>query len=429
MNFRRCSRKCRPAGEYYFTASLILLLLLLLSCSRETGKVNHSFRVIDEDGTPTALTSGGPKYVEPIFDYEPVATIQQDDDEEETLLYRPGFFFMDEGGCFYVEDIGNDRVAVFNPEGYFIRSFGREGDGPGEFRSFRILSVRNRVVAVFDRRHRTTSLFQTDGTLLKTCSSPNVGRDLDGIYPGPEGSMILTTVVSEDRDQSDEGAERYEGRQIAVMSSRGDTLSFIETPKIKTGYVWYDPNAPMAVRLEYPFHGRPQALYVPGKGILVTTGREAVLEWYDLRGYLEQRVRVDMTREPVTVQDRADIYDRWDRRIEDAPDARFRRSIRRHRELTVIPDTKDFCSRIIVDDYGYIWIQKTGDTGLMSEKDSVPFRVLSPEGEYLGDTDWPTYSGTLSQGHYLTSHYDEEAGVRVLVAYRIRPVVSSLHYP
>jgi hypothetical protein len=55
------------------------------------------------------------------------------------------------------------------------------------------------------------------------------------------------------------------------------------------------------------------------------------------------------------------------------------------------------------------------------------FRVLSPSGEYLGDTTPPS-AGTVVRGHLLTIATDPETEESYPVVYRIRPAVEGLEY-
>lgn len=41
---------------------------------------------------------------------------------------------MDEGGFIFVADSGNNRIQIFNPDGTFLRAFGRWGQNDGEFK-------------------------------------------------------------------------------------------------------------------------------------------------------------------------------------------------------------------------------------------------------------------------------------------------------
>ena len=44
-------------------------------------------------------------------------------------------------GRFAVSDNGSFQLRIFGPDGTFQRSWGREGEGPGEFQSIRVMGV------------------------------------------------------------------------------------------------------------------------------------------------------------------------------------------------------------------------------------------------------------------------------------------------
>ena len=48
---------------------------------------------------------------------------------------------VDEGGFIFVADSGNNRIQIFNPDGTFLRAFGRWGQSDGEFKVNRIQSL------------------------------------------------------------------------------------------------------------------------------------------------------------------------------------------------------------------------------------------------------------------------------------------------
>lgn len=72
-----------------------------------------------------------------------------------------------EDGETFVLDAGNHRILVFDEAGTLLRQFGKEGDGPGEFRSASVFSVRRDTVLVRDSRRRV-QFFLTDGSALET---------------------------------------------------------------------------------------------------------------------------------------------------------------------------------------------------------------------------------------------------------------------
>ena len=95
----------------------------------------HRFELGMENGVPTAANHGGPRFNGELFRYEKVVELNTDDGNPESVLHQARIFTMDENGVFYVADAHRHRVAVFDPDGNYLRSIGQEGDGPGDLRN------------------------------------------------------------------------------------------------------------------------------------------------------------------------------------------------------------------------------------------------------------------------------------------------------
>ncbi len=110
---------------------------------------------------PTAINSAVPKYAGELFTYEKILEIRPDPDNDVSLLYQPSAFTTD-GDAYYVADTYNHRIAVFDLQGNYVRSIGRQGEGPGELQypggevsaSF---SLRDGIIAVFVGNRRVTA--------------------------------------------------------------------------------------------------------------------------------------------------------------------------------------------------------------------------------------------------------------------------------
>lgn len=65
---------------------------------------------------------------------EPVRTIGDVDTADENLaFFMPSAIAVDAAGNLYILDTGNHRIQKFGPEGQYLATYGRQGQGPGEF--------------------------------------------------------------------------------------------------------------------------------------------------------------------------------------------------------------------------------------------------------------------------------------------------------
>ena len=77
-------------------------------------------------------------------------------------------FNTDEDGNFYVADYDTHRILKYDSEGKYLLTFGREGQGPGEFQSLSIPRFnKDNNLYITDARNRRISFFDKDGKYLK----------------------------------------------------------------------------------------------------------------------------------------------------------------------------------------------------------------------------------------------------------------------
>jgi len=92
---------------------------------------------------------------------------------EPSQLYRPaGSFYVDDSHQLYVLDTGDFTIKMFDPEGNFVRAFGKEkGAGPGEVRHPIGFDLdRDGNIWIADTGNSRIAVFQNDGTFLKHVS-------------------------------------------------------------------------------------------------------------------------------------------------------------------------------------------------------------------------------------------------------------------
>jgi len=88
---------------------------------------------------------------------------------DENYMFGSGIFFnTDDAGNFYVADSDNHRIQKYDPEGTYLLTIGREGQGPGEFRSFSLPRFdKDNHLYITDGSNRRISFFDKDGQYLR----------------------------------------------------------------------------------------------------------------------------------------------------------------------------------------------------------------------------------------------------------------------
>ena len=89
-------------------------------------------------------------------------------DDENVLFYMPMDIAVDEEGNVYVLDSGNHRVQKFDSEGNFLASFGRHGQGPGEFQYPQSIDIDEKGnMYIADSGNQKVNILKPDGTFDK----------------------------------------------------------------------------------------------------------------------------------------------------------------------------------------------------------------------------------------------------------------------
>lgn len=121
---------------------------------------------------------------------EPVMTIGElDGTDENVLFHKPYDFAVAPDGTIVIVDAGNFRIQKFSPEGEFLASFGRKGQGPGEFQVMGGMTIDDQGrMYVADLNTNTIKVFSSDGEVEKQIP---VFRHKGPVIRLPSGHFVL----------------------------------------------------------------------------------------------------------------------------------------------------------------------------------------------------------------------------------------------
>jgi len=121
---------------------------------------------------------------------EPVRTLGDVDTADENVaFYMPSAIAVDGGGNLYVLDTGNHRVQKFGPDGKYLATLGRQGQGPGEFYFPAWLDIDPQgFLYVSDPNNQRIQVLTPDGKDHKTIKG--LAQGAGTVFLGKPGELV-----------------------------------------------------------------------------------------------------------------------------------------------------------------------------------------------------------------------------------------------
>ncbi len=144
----------------------IVITTLTAACSPEASTPATFHEAYDSAGVRIVVNGPyAPARIE--LSADPLLELPADARDDVSLFRVEGGVLLS-GGGFVLANSGNHEVLYFGPDGAFQRRFGREGDGPGEFRGMTWMEATAAGgVTLADSRNRRLTTLDPDGTLAR----------------------------------------------------------------------------------------------------------------------------------------------------------------------------------------------------------------------------------------------------------------------
>ncbi len=161
-------------SKFVFTICAPAIFLFAIACQNRT--TGWEGTVTTEDGVTVVQNPKQPMYGEDVLLLEEDLSIgETPTGEGEYLFSQIRSIAVDDAENIYVLDSKEKQVLVFDKAGIHLRTFGRAGQGPGEFSSPLTLGVTNRDEIVVEDIRSHLVYFSTEGEFIRNLPTAKAG--------------------------------------------------------------------------------------------------------------------------------------------------------------------------------------------------------------------------------------------------------------
>jgi len=180
-----------------FLVFIIVILLAVICLPKET--TNSEYASIQKSNDVVVISNPKTPAHKMRIVFKEELTIGEVEGDENYMFGGSISFNTDDEGNFYVADSDNNRIQKYDPEGKYLLTIGREGQGPGEFRSFSLPRFdKDNSLYITDGSNRRISFFDKDGQYLKQIRMQERHNNL---YINSKG-LIIATKSSQSEDDN-----------------------------------------------------------------------------------------------------------------------------------------------------------------------------------------------------------------------------------
>jgi hypothetical protein len=347
-------------------AGFFLIGLCVSATSGQNTQWKEKIETVD--GVKVVRNPKEPLYGDIKLDLEEDLKIGKPDDPN-YLFYRVRGLDVDKDGNIYVGDMSNFRIQKFDKAGKYLLTFGRKGQGPGEFDLPTAVHIEEKTgnILVQDQAY-TIEIFAPDGKPIR--------------------SMRLETAFRDFRIASD-------GTIVALLTATLDTKAFHRLSKI-------GPDGKVAqIYADVPYTQHIER--IAGGMSSVTTGFELAIQFdlLDHQSYVYGYSK-DYALTIIDLSGKALCRFGKD---ETAP--KFASKEKAGFKRIPLPEFKPYFYAIYTDDLGRIYVQRN-KTWAEEDVRQKEIDVFSRDGYFLYRTKLPKYTHVIRNGYVYALEVNED---------------------
>jgi len=275
----------------------------------------------------------------------------------------------------------SNELRFYSPDGRFIRSVGREGEGPGEFRVIAGLEPgRADTIIVADAVLPRLTLFSTDGEFGRIVRL----ETLEGRNPRLRGLLSDSIALFRVRLYERSGGRSRAVRDTLLLATRpldGGPTTFLGRFQEREMFNQVLPNGSVAA-WNLPF-ARGAFTAVAGGRVWVGVSDSYELKGFGADGKLELLVRVDRKVVPVGEAEKDRFFQHQLKGVQNDDERRSYENVHR---IIDFPETLPAFSGMQGDNEGFIWVR---DYAFPWEQGRPEWRIFDPTGRAVAKAQTP----------------------------------------
>jgi len=280
--------------------SLVCARLGVVASGKGAGRQANQVPIITNGKTPQL-----PDKKERTFTFKEDITIGVREGDENYMFGERVYFNVDEDGNIFVTDWDRKRIQKYGPDGKYLLTIGREGQGPGEFKNvWEPEFDKDGNLYVVDISQKRISFFSGDGRYIRQIGFPQTNVS-SSLYFDSRGHFLM--AVDEIKEEGQDG-------------SRWETIVGLYDDKFQPMEVFHRENHEMkapggreedsiaqslaASMSDMAFKPTPRYLLAPNDEIFFGFTNTYEVKVYSPEGKLARIIRKDYDPAHVTAKDK-----------------------------------------------------------------------------------------------------------------------------
>jgi len=312
---------------------------------------------------------------------------------------------IDDEGNVYVLDKKYVKIFVFNSEGKFVRTIGRQGEGPGEYKNPNILFFSGNYLIVVDRGQRV-HYFTREGKYRNT-----LRYDLNARPRGFIDVLHFIAIRSNIGEDGDEKKEKEPLNLYDIKTKKASLIAEIRAEKVVTAsngsgrgsatvYVQFDQLTPTVVTAldnKKVYFGMNDVYSIKKVDL---EGKELLS--FSIKGRKRKKIPMEYKESQIKLL---------------SPEAQ---SMKR-KLIDSMPDDSTYFNKIDVDENGFIYVYLTDFANVRGQE----IDIFSPDGTYLYHSyvklpgKYRTIGLSVMKGDHMYIRVEDEGEELRLIKYKI----------